>query len=271
MILTPKNWGSFQHYKDRAPAWIKLHRGLLDDFEFARLPVASKALAPFLWLLASEYEGGQIDASIDELAFRLRMSPGDLSTALKPLIDGHFFDASEPLAECKRAAIPEKEIQDKIEEEGEKKHSTASPRASVKFEEFWKEYPRREGDNPRKTAEKKFSALVKTGVDPEVMIAGAKQATAAAKKQGIYATKYVPQAIKWLNDQRFLDCAAQAFTEQPEVLDWEKVISVYRSTGHWSRWAGPDPDSQACRAPAQLLEKYGIRADSLSSEHQAIQ
>jgi hypothetical protein len=64
MILTPKNWSSFQHYKDRAPAWIKLHRGLLDDFEFSSLPVASRALAPLLWLLASEFEGGAIDAAI---------------------------------------------------------------------------------------------------------------------------------------------------------------------------------------------------------------
>jgi hypothetical protein len=34
LILTPKNWKSFQHYKDRAPAWIKLHKALLDDYNF---------------------------------------------------------------------------------------------------------------------------------------------------------------------------------------------------------------------------------------------
>lgn len=109
MIITPKNWDSFQHYKNRAPAWIKLHRGLLDDFAFSRLPVASRALAPILWLLASEYDDGAIDAPLEELAFRFRMSDADLRTALTPLIDSGFFLASETLAECKQPACLEKE------------------------------------------------------------------------------------------------------------------------------------------------------------------
>jgi hypothetical protein len=71
MILTPKNWKSFQHYKDRDPPWIKLHRGLLNNYEFFGLPIASKALAPLLWLIASENEDGRIVTSLDALAFRL--------------------------------------------------------------------------------------------------------------------------------------------------------------------------------------------------------
>jgi hypothetical protein len=118
VILTPKNWKSFQHYKDRSPAWIKLHKGLLDDFEFSCLPVASRALAPLLWLLASEYEDGKIDASLDKLAFRMRMTRGDFADALAPLVERGFFDASEPLADCKRDASLEKERE--IEEEIEK-------------------------------------------------------------------------------------------------------------------------------------------------------
>ena len=61
MKLTPRNWDDFQHYKERRPVWIKLHKNLLDDYEFHCLPVASKALAPLLWLLASEYSDGTID------------------------------------------------------------------------------------------------------------------------------------------------------------------------------------------------------------------
>lgn len=112
MILTPKNWKSFQHYKDRAPSWIKLHKALLDDYEFSCLPVASKALAPMLWLLASEYDDGKITASIDKLAFRLHMTRGELSDALSPLLEKGFFDASEPLAERKHDACLEKEIEE---------------------------------------------------------------------------------------------------------------------------------------------------------------
>jgi hypothetical protein len=143
--------------------------------------------------------------------------------------------------------------------------TSASPPVSSRFDEFWKEYPKRDGDNPRKPAEKKFNALVKTGVDPGAIIAGAKQAAADARRRQIYATKYVPQAIKWLNDQRFLDCAAQAFADEPERMDWDAVLSTFQRTKHWSRWAGPDPESPACRAPPELLAKYGLSSAQESS------
>ncbi|MGA7810901.1 hypothetical protein, partial [Bradyrhizobium sp.] len=99
MTLTPKSWQSLQHYKDRSPPWIKLHRTLLDDFEFHCLPLASKALAPMLWLLAADYEGGAITASHEEIAFRLRIAAPELQEALRPLIDKGFFIAGELPAE----------------------------------------------------------------------------------------------------------------------------------------------------------------------------
>jgi hypothetical protein len=143
------------------------------------------------------------------------------------------------------------------EREG-KELSSASPPASSRFDEFWKEYPKRDGDNPRKPAEKKFNALVKTGVDPEFIIAGARKASAEARRQSSYGTKFVPQAIKWLNDQRFHDYAAQSILIEPEQLDWEAVLTTFKRNGYWSRYAGNDPSSPACRAPPELLAKYGL-------------
>lgn len=114
MKLAPKNWRDFQHYKDRAPPWIRLHRKLLDDKDFQRLPTASRALAPMLWLLASESVEGSINADADDLAFRLRQPEAEIVEALKPLIDKGFFavvegDASALLAPCSHAATPETE------------------------------------------------------------------------------------------------------------------------------------------------------------------
>ncbi len=119
MIITPKNWKSFQHYKDRSPAWIKLHKGLMTDYEFVSLPVASRALAPMLWLLASEYEEGAIDGSIKKIAFRVHLSVDELQDALSPLIDSGFFVSSEPLADRNQPAIPEKRREREYREEKE--------------------------------------------------------------------------------------------------------------------------------------------------------
>lgn len=94
--IRPKKWGEFQHYKDNsAPTWIKLHKKLLDDFEFQGLPLASRALAPMLWLVASDTPEGIIDANPDKLSFRLRWTGSDLSDALSPLIDKGFFEVIE--------------------------------------------------------------------------------------------------------------------------------------------------------------------------------
>ena len=120
MLLRPKNWEVFQHYKDRSPPWIKLHRDLLTNRDFICLPTASKALAPLLWLLASESKDGSFDAAFDELEFRLRISRKDYDDGLKPLIDkGFFIVASGMLAECYQVAIPETEREGERETEKE--------------------------------------------------------------------------------------------------------------------------------------------------------
>lgn len=99
----------------------------MTDFAFNRLPLASRALAPMLWLLASEYEGGEITASQDEIAFRLHVSVPELCEGLSPLIDSGFFIASEPLAEWKRDAIPEKRRDRGYREEEEEEATASAP------------------------------------------------------------------------------------------------------------------------------------------------
>ena len=91
-IIRPRNWRAFQHYKQRRPPWIRLHRTLLDDYEFASLPMAAKALAPLLWLLASEEADGMIHADTNRLAFRFRWDSEGLEEAVDALIAHGFFE-----------------------------------------------------------------------------------------------------------------------------------------------------------------------------------
>lgn len=129
--IRPKNWSEFQHYKDRRPPWIKLHRGLLDDRAFHRLPVVSRALAPMLWLIASESDDGSFDGSPADLAFRLRCSEKEVENALKPLIDNGFFelvhDASKAQADRLHVAplVEERRGEGETEAETEKSRGDA--------------------------------------------------------------------------------------------------------------------------------------------------
>ena len=138
MLLQPKNWAIFQHYKDRCPPWIKLHRDLLNDRAYMRLPIASKALAPMLWLLASESKDGVFDGSLDELVFRLHITKKEYQDGIKPLIDNDFFIlVSGVLAERKQSAIPETEGE--TETETKKKATSVAPPEGVS-DSVWQEF-----------------------------------------------------------------------------------------------------------------------------------
>lgn len=86
-----KNWGEFQHFKDRTPPWIKLYRKLLDDMEWHLLdPQPAKTLVS-LWLIASEYEGSLPD--VKKLAFRLRLSEKQVSGDISKL--SHWLEQDD--------------------------------------------------------------------------------------------------------------------------------------------------------------------------------
>lgn len=151
-LLRPKNWADFQHYKDRSPAWIKLHRGILDDYDFSCLPIASKALAPLLWLLASEDKDGNFTDDPKRIAHRLRWTVEEVVSGLKPLIDSGFFSiASGVLAECYQDACLEERRGEDIKREKEK--NTVQPSAArSRFDDFWDVYPNKKGkESARKT------------------------------------------------------------------------------------------------------------------------
>lgn len=124
--LRPRNWSEFQHYKNRCPPWIKLHRGLLDDFEFNSLPLEARALAPMLWLLASEDKSGVFDADAEKLAFRLRTTAQQVDSALRALCAQGLFVAAQN-------ACPESEGETEEESKTE-----ADPDSG--FADFWKAF-----------------------------------------------------------------------------------------------------------------------------------
>lgn len=196
MSLTPKNWKSFQHYKERTPAWIKLHKGLLTDFAFNRLPLASRALAPMLWLLASDHDRGEIDAAPRKLAFRLRMTEREVTDALKPLIDNGFFialqDASGALADRKQGAMPETEA--------EKRREEAEARARD-FETFWAAYPKKDGKKDALAAWPKVDAPIETLL---AAIAAKSKSEDWQKANG----QFIPLPATWLRGRRWEDAGA---------------------------------------------------------------
>jgi uncharacterized protein YdaU (DUF1376 family) len=141
--------------------------------------------------------------------------------------------------------------------------AAAPKRKPSRFDEFWQAYPRRDGPNPRQPAEKKFSALVKSGIDPEFLIGEVRKFAGAESSRGNVGTRFIPQAVTWLNQQRWADHAAVAMLADMAgaELPIEKAVQMFAKIGHWSRYAGPAPGDIGCKASPELLAQYGIAPD----------
>jgi hypothetical protein len=131
-----KNFEKFQHYKDRAPPWIKLYNELLDDYEFGKLPDASKMHLIAIWLLASR-SSNKIPYDSSWVARRINANTKvDLTLlacygfiVVDQEVQGLEHVASEMLADSKQDAC--------LEGEGEKRkveieEIAASPRQNRK-------------------------------------------------------------------------------------------------------------------------------------------
>ncbi len=85
-MLTVKNWSRHQHYKDRRPPWIKLHRDVMNDMQFMELTMDQRGLLMSLWILAAEADG-QLPDDAKTLSWRLRVQNVDV----EPLVRAGFL------------------------------------------------------------------------------------------------------------------------------------------------------------------------------------
>jgi hypothetical protein len=236
-----KNLDRFQHYKDRAPPWIKLYNELLDDYEFGLLPDASKWHLIAIWLLASR-SANKIPYDPTWVGRRINAaSKVDLDSLVRAgflVVDQELHNAeqiaSTVLAEC----LPRERVELEEERETEACAVAVATRTPPRdyFQEFWKAYPRRDGANPKEPARKLFLAAVKAGARPEDIVAGA--ARCAEKERKNVGTEFIPQAVKWLRDKRWQDYpasemngASAAIAITPESEGWRPWRAHYAATG----------------------------------------
>ncbi|MHB1326884.1 MAG: hypothetical protein ACYC2K_01660 [Gemmatimonadales bacterium] len=194
--LRIKNWDEFQHYKDRSPPWIKLHRTLLDDYEFSRLQDASKAHLMLIWLFASQNDG-RIPEDAKFLQARLGL---DKPPDMEALINQGFLipeqDASTPLADRKQDASNVIALARSREERREE-----AEESNARFARFWAVYPKKAA---KPKALKAWNRLCPSdGLASEILAAieSHKLSEQWVKDDG----KFIPHPATWLNERRWED------------------------------------------------------------------
>ncbi|MDP2618601.1 MAG: hypothetical protein Q8P46_00250 [Hyphomicrobiales bacterium] len=138
-MFSVKNFERFQHYKDRAPPWIKLYNELLDDYEFSRLPDASKWHLIAIWLLASRSDN-KIPFDPTWVARRIN---ADSEVNLDALREAGFIVVDQTLQSMEQDA------------------------SDVQAKRLSRERGEGEGEGERKNAEPNGSGAVSAPLDPE--------------------------------------------------------------------------------------------------------
>lgn len=106
-----KNFERFQHYKDRAPPWIKLYNELLEDYDFGLLPDALKGQLMCIWLLASRMEN-KLPFDAKWLAKKINAtSPVDIHHLL---LAGFIVPHTPEAAKGKREDWPSRYVPDAV-------------------------------------------------------------------------------------------------------------------------------------------------------------
>lgn len=217
----------YQHYKDRRPAWVKLHRHVLESYDFGCLQDASKWLALGTILLASE-SGNRIPWDEEWVKNRLQMTTlpnfNDLlSIGFIELCDG----ASNLLAECSVSASPETE-KEKEKEREKKLHRAAHAAPPDVVSDYTAEwgairalYPKREGAQGWPVAKERYVAHRKAGVSYEEVRRGVQAYAALMDKTGKTGTTLVAQAQTFFGPQRRWEEEYAAAPSAPTAADLE--------------------------------------------------
>jgi hypothetical protein len=151
--LSVRNFAHFQHYRDRAPLWIKLYNSVMDDEAFIALSDAARGQLIMIWLLASRRDNkipndARVVARAIQSSGRVdleRFVSAGFLVPYQSAIDalaGSGQDASKSLADAERPASPharprargegETELEGEIEEQNAVVRGSA-PDAEVAF------------------------------------------------------------------------------------------------------------------------------------------
>ena len=237
--------------------WFRVYDELVDDPKVQRLPDDLFKFLVNIWCLASK-NGGRLPP-VDHIAYTLRAPDSLVVASLEALISLGLADRmsnqygswvaphawnkrqykSDSSTErvqrfrnvsCNTDETPPEQIQ--IQNRTDKKtymdgRDATRPVLSDPFDEFWGAYPKRDGSNPKHPAKKKFLAAVKSGVEAESIIAGARRYAGDLASKQIVGTPYVKQAVTWLNARMWEDQAHHPTGPPNGAAGWKPGLPTH--------------------------------------------
>lgn len=207
-FLSVVNVERYQHYKDRHPPWVKLHRDFISDHTMQSLPVESRLFFVCCFILASE-TGNLIPFDLPYLSNRLAF-PVSLSTVTPLIHSGRLLasGASRSLACLLSSTLssPTSSLHPNpslIQKEGK---STDTNYGTKDFETFWSAYPRKIGKQLARQAWNNQTAAR----PPLAVILEAVKNACESQQWRKDDGQYIPHPSTWLHQERWTDVPTKA-------------------------------------------------------------
>lgn len=199
-----------------APRQLKLDCLPYDDVDFSRVLDALVSRGSIVKYAIDGKEYGCIPSWLTHQVINNRERPSDIPPP------NEINDLTRQPRVNDASVTPLKRVQGEGKgKEGKGNDITSASRTvgNEDFETLKKIYPRRKGNYGWKAAERKFLSLVKTGVDPKIILESARHLSATSTSR--IGTEFIPMPASWLNSEDFLECAVAAFDDAcpPEIYE----------------------------------------------------
>ncbi|MCA8104779.1 hypothetical protein [Burkholderia sp. AU36459] len=105
-----------------------------------------------------------------------------------------------------------------------------------KFDEAWRQYPKREGSNSKQAAQRAWNARIREGIDPNVLVAAVVAYAAAMKAAGNIGTPYVKQASTFFGRDRHFEEFAKPGAKGDLFDGGGTAVPWWKAAGFTYQW-----------------------------------
>ncbi|VWC75551.1 hypothetical protein BCO18175_02335 [Burkholderia contaminans] len=125
-----------------------------------------------------------------------------------------------------------------------------------KFDEAWRQYPKREGSNSKQAAQRAWNARIREGIDPNMLVAAVAAYAAAMKAAGNIGTPYVKQASTFFGRDRHFEEFAKSQPAGSDLFAGGDAIPWWKAAGFTYQWQATNA---GCSERSAHLWANGVR------------
>ncbi|QTO49448.1 helix-turn-helix domain-containing protein [Burkholderia latens] len=125
-----------------------------------------------------------------------------------------------------------------------------------KFDDAWRQYPKREGSNSKQAALRAWNARIREGIDPDVLVAAVVAYAAAMKAAGNIGTPYVKQASTFFGRDRHFEEFAKPGAKGDLFAGDGEAVPWWKAAGFTYQWQATNA---GCSERTAHLWANGVR------------